>query len=773
MLAVDHLRYIRKVIRSSTKISATIRLIVAVGMFGALFHLSCAVLQAQERPATVEDLNDLLSTPAIPGYEGQLAQKLRSDLQPFHPSTDNLGDVLVTIGTGSPNRLLVAPMDEPGYVVSDISGDGYLRLQRLPRNGLPPIFNDLYSAQPVKVGTVSGKWVNGVVAGLSIHLQPARVNLPKADDLDNMYVDIGASSAADVRKAGVDLLSPVAIDRQPEDLAYGKLAGASVGDKYGAAALIDVLRRIDASKINGTLTVAFVAQQWVGARGLQRVLADVHADEMIYVGRLVPGGPVPGVEGVHRAPRRELGSGVLLGSEETNGIPFGLAANLKKIADANKIPFVTDYSAAIIPRGYSAPSELPQRWVHLGIATDWHDTPAEVIDTADLAHLEDLLVLYAQPGNTIGRRLQIRNAELVPVNTRPHGPYPDVELLEKLVPAYGPSKHETPVRDDITSLLPSWAKTETDDAGNLILRVGSANSKPSSVLFVAHMDEIGFEVKTIADDGRLEVSPLGGMDWSYYLGHSALVHTSNNQLPAITELPNGWDEPTFHWPPWTATPEKAIRVDVGARSRQDAEKLGIKVGDTVTIPKAYRPLIGTRANGRSFDDRVGCTALISAVWALGGPLKDRDVTFVWSTAEELGLNGATAIAARLAEQGHEPAYVFAIDTFVSSDSPLESKRFADAEIGKGFVVRAIDDSNITPRDLVDRVVKLARSNQVPVQYGVTGGGNDGSAFLQYGAIDIPLSWPLRYSHSPGEVIDTRDVDALARIITLLAKNWSN
>ena len=70
-------------------------------------------------------------------------------------------------------------------------------------------------------------------------------------------------------------------------------------------------------------------------------------------------------------------------------------------------------------------------------------------------------------------------------------------------------------------------------------------------------------------------------------------------------------------------------------------------------------------------------------------------------------------------------------------------------------------------------MKLARSNQVPVQYGVTGGGNDGSAFLQYGAIDIPLGWPLRYSHSPGEVIDTRDVDALSRIITLLAKTWSN
>ena len=168
---------------------------------------------------------------------------------------------------------------------------------------------------------------------------------------------------------------------------------------------------------------------------------------------------------------------------------------------------------------------------------------------------------------------------------------------------------------------------------------------------------------------------------------------------------------------------------------------------------------------------MGDTALIAALWALGGPLKDRDVTFVWSTGEELGLVGAAALAKRLAEEGVSPDYVFAVDTFVSSDSPLESKRFADAEIGKGFVVRAVDNSNIVPRPLVDKLLKLARANQIPVQFGVTGGGNDGSAFTRYGSIDIALGWPLRYSHSPAEVIDTRDVDALSRIVAAIARSW--
>jgi len=69
------------------------------------------------------------------------------------------------------------------------------------------------------------------------------------------------------------------------------------------------------------------------------------------------------------------------------------------------------------------------------------------------------------------------------------------------------------------------------------------------------------------------------------------------------------------------------------------------------------------------------------------------------------------------------------------------------------------------------VIQLARKNGIPVQYGITAGGNDGSAFVRYGSADIPLGWALRYSHSPAEVVDTRDVDALGRIIAAIARSW--
>jgi len=718
-----------------------------------------------------QDIRDLVATPALPGYETELTKKLESRLAPFRATKDNLGNVTLTLGSGSPRRLIVAPLDEPGYFVGEVTSDGYLRVQRLPQFVLPPILNELYSAQPVKVGTAGGEWIDGVVAGLSVHLQPGHTNPPKSSDLEEMYVDIGASSAEEVRKAGVDNLSPIVITRTAADLAGGRYAGASMGDRFGAVALLEMLRTLDASKIKGTLTVAFVVQQWAAARGLQRILTANQYDEMIYVGRLLPGGAIAGVENVHRAPRREPGSGVLIGLTQTDGELEGLAADLKQLADANKIPIATDYSAALIPPSYQVAPAFPAKWVHLGIATAWPSTPAELIDSSDLANVADLLNIYLGGHSAQHQRTGHGIAgDFAPLPNPPTA----TQILERLTPVYAVSRHEGPMRDAVKSVLPKWAKPETDDAGNLILRVGTApeGSKAPKILFVAHMDEIGIDIKSISKDGRLEADWSGG-EMSFYAGHQALVHSANGDHDAIYEMPTGWDEPKFEWPRFAGRAAAAplMRIDVGARSPEEVEKLGIKVGDSVTIPKAYRPLLGKRANGRSFDDRVGCTALVSAAWALGGPLKDRDVVFVFSTGEELGLVGAGKLAARLNEEKREPDYVFAIDTFVSSDSPLENKRFADASIGKGFVVRAIDNSNIVPRDLVEKVVKLARANQIPVQFGITGGGNDGSAFVRYGPVDVALGWPLRYSHSPAEVVDTRDVDALARIVFVIAEKW--
>ncbi|HEY6349719.1 MAG TPA: M20/M25/M40 family metallo-hydrolase [Candidatus Angelobacter sp.] len=721
-----------------------------------------------------DDLRDFVQTPAVPGYEQELAAKIASRLAVLKPRTDEMANVIVTVGTGSPHRMIVAPMDEPGYVVSGITSDGYLRLQRLPQGGALPLFNELYSAQPVKVGIGPGKWRSGAVAGLSIHLQPQVQRPLSPADLDNMYVDVGAASEQQVRAAGINQLSPLAIERNLYQMANGNWTSVAIGDRFGDAVLVEVLRKIDPQKLHGTLTVAFVAQQWTEARGLDRVLQSLKPDELIYVGRLMrraaPAGEAAGVESAFGFTQKP-GSGVLVVAPDPKAELTGLAAELKQLAGEKGIALHADFSMSIVPparRGSLPRAPLPSRFAHLSVATAWPSTPAEVLNGHDASDLASLLENYLQgQGNKLEEAAAQPLAEPEPPAHLQSAPGNEA-ILKSVIETYGVSGgHEAYVRETIASLLPAWAKPQVDSSGNLILRWGAAANKPR-VLVVAHQDEIGFEVHSVLPDGRLDLEVRGGGVLAYFMGHPAFVHSGNGIHPGVLELPEGWDGADFKWP---RGPRTQFRVDVGASNPEQVAQLGIKAGDFVTVPKQYHKLLGTRASARAFDDRMGCAALISAVWALGPNLKNRDVTFVWSTGEEIGLVGVADVARRMAGEGQVPDYVFAVDTFVSADSPLESKRFADALLGQGFVVRAVDNSNVVPRALVDKVLSLAESNRIAAQYGVTGGGNDGSAFLQYGSTDVALGWPLRYSHSPGEVIDTRDLDALARIITAVARSW--
>ncbi|HET9741660.1 MAG TPA: M20/M25/M40 family metallo-hydrolase [Terriglobales bacterium] len=740
--------------------------------FSVLFwyFLFSLPLTAQTDSSLVSELRTLVETPAVPGYEYGLAQKIIAAVPKLRSQTDNLGDVIFTVGSGSPHRLLAAPMDEPGYVVSDITSEGYLRLQRLPQGGALPLFNELYSAQPVKVETRSAKWIDGSVAALSIHLASGRRNPPDPDDIDNMYIDLGAQNAAQVHAAGVDLLSPMAIERKLYELGGGHLTSAAIGDRFGDAALVDFLRHLNPVKIHGTLTVAFVAQQWTGSRGLERVLNSVKPEELIYVGRFtrsfVPPRAAQGQAESHK-PARQPGSGVLFAEESNGATSNDLATELQQLAQKDQIGTATDFSGPLLPRGYAAPPPLPARNVHIGIATAWPSTPAETIDGHDLAQLESLLTAYLQGEPT---HEQIAAAPMLPkpaLVARPTTPPTPEAALKALIESYGVSGgHEGPTRETVARLLPGWAKPQTDSAGNLILHWGNAE-KPR-VLVVAHMDEIGYEVHAIRPDGTIELVNKGGGTSAFFMGHPVFVHTADGIRPGALELPEGWDEPNFRWPRGFLAP---ALLDVGAHNPDEVAQLGIKTGDWVTIPKTYRNLLNRRASARSLDDRVGCAALVSAVWQLGQSVPNRDVTFVWSTSEELGLLGAAEVAKRLGEQGHAPQFVFAVDTFVSSDSPLESHRFGDATLGDGFVVRAVDNSNVVPLPDVEKVVAMSHRDRIPVQYGVTGGGNDGSAFLRYGSTDVALGWPLRYSHSPAEVIDTRDLDALSKIIAAVARGW--
>lgn len=720
---------------------------------------------------------------AVSGYEQRLSAAIAHQLrgQGLHPRTDNMDDVWVTVGGGAPHRLIVAAVDQPGYVVSAIDSQGYLRVQRLPMRKPNHVFDTLRFAQPVHVVTPKGL-LNGGFAGLSIHLTPGHLHPPSMTHVGNLYVDIGANSAARARAAGADILEPVALAQPPVTIGADEEAGASAGDRFGWEALLEAAQGLAHARVRGTTTLAFVTQQWLGGRGLARVLTELPAQEMIFVGRINPlsrgeAGTIAGMR---------PGDGVAIGTNAPSGAG-SLPAELMSVALAHHIAARIVAARLPVLAGFGPRPRLPERLVLLGVPTVFPVTPAETFSRSDLRKLTRLL--EDELGETVTPMSAAHDpfdAARAPDPGQPvldRGRAPDTHLLKTLATmttAYGASGHEQGARQAILSRLPAWARrlAHVDAAGNLVLHIGQASpgSHQPTILFDAHMDEVGYQVTRIKRDGDLVVRELGGFYGRYYLGHVMLVHLPDGRsVGAVLGLPSGWDRPGFKWPPALHTLREPAEAYVGSDSRAATLRLGIRVGDFLTIPKVYRPLLGSHFEIRSIDDRAGDTALIETVRALGPDFArkhpGRELTFLWATREELGLEGAAAYAARVAGLGREPAVVFAVDMFVSSQSPLETGRYGGQPLGKGFVIRAVDFSHIDSPADVARVVALARENHIAVQYGVTGGGNDSAVYTRYGANAVALGWPTKYSHSPAEQSDTKDVYALSRICTVLARDW--
>ena len=337
----------------------------------------------------------------------------------------------------------------------------------------------------------------------------------------------------------------------------------------------------------------------------------------------------------------------------------------------------------------------------------------------------------------------------------------DVSLiLQRLCEVQALSSHEAPLTRRIQSLLPKGMASRVDEKGNLIVDLGQG---PPLVTFIAHQDEIGYEVKAVEVDGRVRLTRKGGFYEYLYEAHPVVIGTSSGPVQAVVAPRPGYQDPKSVQ---DGLATEDIRLDVGTDSWAATGALGVRAGDPVTVAKRYARMGPTAASARSMDDRVGCAALLLSLQELDVRKLAHRVRFIFSTEEELGLFGAEFVARA------EPGEVcFAIDTFVSSDSPLESPRFAHAPLGEGCVIRAIDSSVITSRDQVERVRRLAQENHLDLQYGLTGGGNDGARFVTEGAVDIPLGWPLRYSHSAAETVDLRDVASLADLVSLLARKF--
>jgi len=676
------------------------------------------------------DLEALATLHAASGSEGQARGYVLSRLGNT-ARVDNTGSVHIRFGSGAPHTLLVAGLDEPGYVVSGITEEGYLHLKRLAEPAPHYEFDSFFRAQPARVTMHGGGWLYGVAAAPSVHFDSDRGY--RSGAADQLYFDAGASSESDARAAGIRVLDFVTREKEFQRLGPDRVTAPWISSRAGAAVLLQLAGGMKGKPPSqGAVTLAFVTHQYFYNQGLVRAIESAKPDRVVMLsyggGPRAEIAPSPGGASqlaqtlVEQARAREFG--IERGSGER--LSFG--------------PFGTDQVW-----------EHPDQSAIITFGVENSGTPVEVVRPRRLAEVAALLAGLC--GIELASLDELAAALAAPPAKRPAEPAapagmtPFVSLVRELTAIPGVSEGEAPVRQAISRLLPEWARERAseDEKGNLVVRLGRAGS-PETV-FIAHMDEIGFKVSRIASDGELQVESLGGGATDLFSWRPIVAHGAKGAVAGIM---------TRHG-----------TVDAGAATADEAAALGIEVGMKLSVPKKFRPLLGRRATVRSFDDRVGCAALIAALRAMdpksfrglaGGP----PVWIVFSVEEEVGLRGAGAIA-----EAHNVRRVYPIDSFVTSDSPVESKRFANARLGGGFVFRAIDNSGIAPREVVEQIARLAAANNIPFQFGVTAGGNDGSRFVRYGAVNIPLGWPMRYSHSPGEVIDLRDAEALEAIVRAL------
>ncbi len=338
-------------------------------------------------------------------------------------------------------------------------------------------------------------------------------------------------------------------------------------------------------------------------------------------------------------------------------------------------------------------------------------------------------------------------------------PDSEANLLRSLLFIPGLSGREGPVMDFIEARLPKSLGAQRDATGNLWFTAGQGGPH---LLFVAHADELGFTVDSVSPDGLVRLKGRGGFLAQTLEGQPFLIQTTKGQVEGIIRPRPDFDAAK----PQPFAPE-AYDLDVGADSAEAARALGIADGSQVLYKRRLIEL-GTGVWAcRAIDDRAGCAALLAAVlqtdWT---KVKGRTITCAWSVEEETGLKGAAALSRAL-----KPDVVFAVDTFVSSDSPLEDKRIAFAALGKGAVLRALDNSNLTPRQALDRMRDLAARRKLPIQTASSRGGNDGSVFVPGGAVDIPLAWPGVYAHSFIEKIFRSDLTSLVELIKVAMSNY--
>lgn len=335
-----------------------------------------------------------------------------------------------------------------------------------------------------------------------------------------------------------------------------------------------------------------------------------------------------------------------------------------------------------------------------------------------------------------------------------------LQQLRELVALTGPSGME----DDVVKYLKAELAAigvagGVDPLGNvLITRQGTGGP---AVMISVHADEIGFIVKQIEADGYIRFEKIGGGDNRILLAQRVWVRGSLGQVLGVigcksAHLSNLEER-------GKVTPHQEMYIDVGASCAQEVRDAGIEVGDPISFNSELATLGaggGNRLIGKGFDDRLGCVMLLRLLRELVGQAIPATIHGIFSVQEEVGLRGA-----KVAGHAWDPDVALAVDATACGDTP--DGKGAGLVLGKGPGIKVMDFSMIAHRAVKNRLVQVAKERGIPYQLEIlTGIGTDAGALHQQkgGVATGVISIPNRYTHSPIEMVDVRDLEQAYQLL---------
>lgn len=297
------------------------------------------------------------------------------------------------------------------------------------------------------------------------------------------------------------------------------------------------------------------------------------------------------------------------------------------------------------------------------------------------------------------------------------------------------------------AMRPFCDSVRTDVLGNLICFKKGSAQKPRRVMLSAHMDEIGFLVSFIEENGYLRVSPIGGVNCTA-AAYSEVLFANGVHGVLV---------PAADAPEKTLPKVSDMVVDIGAGSRR-AASARVSVGDALALPSYLRRLSGKRVIGRPLDDRIGCAVLLRLAELLCAPLDD--IFYVFTVQEEVGCRGAGPAAFDIAPD-------LALNFDVTATGDEQGAKPMAVSLGRGVAVKIRDASVISDRTVVEELLAVAYAGNIPVQCEILPfGGTDTSAvqMSRGGCRACALSLPCRYIHTGVETADLGDAEAAVSLM---------